>query len=228
MNTSLLLLVDGRFPAGGHTNSAGVESAVRLGDVRDETTLERYLHGRLATTGRVDAAFAARMAAHQLQSDDDESRSLLRDLDAELTARMVSGKLRSSSRRLGRQLLRAGRTVWPSELLSQLGAMSPGPHQAQVLGAVVASAGGSPTDAATITLHHLSSAVATSAVRLLGLDPLNIASIQSCAAGLIDELVYMAPMWATTTPAELPANGGSLTEILGEDHGGWDARLFVS
>jgi hypothetical protein len=28
--------------------------------------------------------------------------------------------------------------------------------------------------------------------------------------------------------AELPANGGSLTEILAEDHGRWDARLFVA
>ncbi len=46
-----LLLADGRFPAGGHAQSAGVESAVRIGDVCDLATLERYLHGRLSTTG---------------------------------------------------------------------------------------------------------------------------------------------------------------------------------
>ena len=56
------LLADGRFPAGGHAQSAGVESAVRLGDVVDLATLERYLHGRLATTGVVEAAFAAAAA----------------------------------------------------------------------------------------------------------------------------------------------------------------------
>ena len=54
-----LLLADGRFPAGGHAQSAGVESAVRIGDVCDLATLERYLHGRLSTTGVVEAAFAA-------------------------------------------------------------------------------------------------------------------------------------------------------------------------
>ena len=58
MQPGLLLLADGRFPSGGHAQSAGVESAVAHGDVVDIETLERYLAGRLATTGLVDAAFA--------------------------------------------------------------------------------------------------------------------------------------------------------------------------
>lgn len=59
MTPALLLLADGRFPAGAHAHSAGVESAVRAGDVVDLATLDRYLRGRLATTGLTDAAFAA-------------------------------------------------------------------------------------------------------------------------------------------------------------------------
>ena len=55
----MLLLADGRFPAGGHAYSAGTESAVRYGDVTDLASLERYLRGRLATLGATDAAFAA-------------------------------------------------------------------------------------------------------------------------------------------------------------------------
>ncbi|MEM1332555.1 MAG: urease accessory UreF family protein [Actinomycetota bacterium] len=63
MLTSLgLLLADGRLPTGGHTTSAGVEAAVRAGDVHDLPSVERYLAGRLATSGLVDASFAA-MAA---------------------------------------------------------------------------------------------------------------------------------------------------------------------
>ena len=58
MLATLLLLADGRFPAGGHAYSAGVEAAVRYGDVVDEATLERYLAARLATTGVTEAAFA--------------------------------------------------------------------------------------------------------------------------------------------------------------------------
>jgi urease accessory protein len=34
--------------------------------------------------------------------------------------------------------------------------------------------------------------------------------------------------WALATPAELPAWGGSLTEILGENYGSLDARMFVA
>ena len=55
---ALLLLADGRFPAGGHAHSAGVEAAVRYGDVVDDATLERYLQARLASTGVTDAAMA--------------------------------------------------------------------------------------------------------------------------------------------------------------------------
>ena len=55
----LLLLGDGRFPAGGHAHSAGVEAAVADGRVVDEVTLERFVHGRLVTTGLVDAALSA-------------------------------------------------------------------------------------------------------------------------------------------------------------------------
>ena len=77
-----MLLVDGRFPAGGHAYSAGVEAAVSIGDVVDVASLERYLHGRLATTGRVDAAFAAHTCARA-----DDLDVIAGELDEEYTAR---------------------------------------------------------------------------------------------------------------------------------------------
>jgi urease accessory protein len=91
MNAALLLLVDGRFPAGGHAYSAGVEAAVAIGDVVDGPTLERYLQGRLATTGQVDAAFAAHACA-RLNSDSgaDALRRLAAELEDEHSARMSS------------------------------------------------------------------------------------------------------------------------------------------
>jgi urease accessory protein len=39
--------------------------------------------------------------------------------------------------------------------------------------------------------------------------------------------VVDAHRWAVVEPADLPALGGALTDILGEDHGAWRARLFV-
>ncbi len=214
VSAGLLLLADGRFPAGGHAQSAGVEAAVAYGDVHDEATLERYLHGRLASTGVTDAAFAAA----SVTSTDRPA------LDAELTARILSPRLREVGRRMGRQLLRAGRRVWPDPSLDALD----GCQQPIVLGAVVAVAGGTPHDAATISMHHLSAAVTGAGVRLLGLDPIGVAAVQAAATPLIERLVAPATDWATTAPRDLPALGGALTDILGEDHGHWTARLFVA
>jgi urease accessory protein len=221
MNAALLMLVDGRFPAGGHTNSAGVEAAVRCGDVRDDVTLERYLLGRLSTTGSVDAAFAARAAA--LTHHDHPA--LLPILDIEYTARVPSPRLRSASRRLGRQLQRAARPIWSGPVLDAVDAEA---HQPIVLGAVVAAAGGTPHDAALVVFHHLGAAVTSAAIRLLGLDPMAVAGVQARVGRAADDWAAQSVGWASCPPAELPANGGSLTDILAEDHGRWDARLFFA
>ena len=228
MNPALLLLVDGRFPAGGHTNSAGVEAAVALGDARDHESLERYLIDRLATTGRVDAAFAAHTAGASCQARNPALERRVRAADAEYDARVLSPHLRSTSRTFGRQLLRAGRPIWPHPLVDAVADTPGGPHQAIALGALVGAAGGTPIDAASIAFHHLASAVTTAAVRLLGLDPMAVAAIQARGASSTEPFLAETDTWADADPADLPADGGSLTEILGDDHARWDARLFVA
>ena len=59
MNAALLLLADGRFPAGGHAHSGGVEAACASGGITDVASLRSFVRGRLHTAGLVDAAFAA-------------------------------------------------------------------------------------------------------------------------------------------------------------------------
>ncbi len=230
----LLILADGRFPSGGHTYSAGVESAVRRGDIFDESSLERYLMARLATTGVTDAAFAARTAALHSTVIGDNELDLLAQLDAEFTARVLSPRQRMVSRQLGRQLARGASSVWPSPLLSAVASLPGGTHQPIVLGAATAAAGGTPFDAATIALHHVATAVSTAAIRLLGLDPIGVASVQACGVHLGAQLLIRdepgtnVEVWSRSDPAHLPARSGALTEILAEDHGHWDARLFVA
>jgi urease accessory protein len=222
----LLLLADGRFPSGGHTQSGGVEAAVLVGDVGDVESLERYLLGRLSTTGRVDAAFSATACALTRRTED--LVAAIDTLDAEYSARTMSPYLREVSRRQGRQLLRSAREIWPSPWLDLLAEVEGGPHQPVVLGATVGAAGGDPIDAATIALHHLASAVATAAVRLLGLDPVALAGVQASVASTIDGLAVAAAESVDLDASVLPADGGALTEILGQHHGGRDARLFVA
>lgn len=219
MNPPVLLLADGRFPAGGHAYSAGVESAVDVGDVRDLATLERYLDGRLAL-GAVEASFAAAAVG----ANDDRVDLL----DAEFDARVMSPRLRAVSRQLGRQMAKAAVSVWPCAELARLADPVDGSHQPVTLGVAVGAAGGSPADAASISMHHLAAAVCTAGVRLLGLDPLAVAAVQAQALDRHTPSASVVDSWRSASPSELPAIGGSLTEILGEMHGDWDARLFVA
>ncbi len=219
MNPSVLLLADGRFPAGGHAYSAGVESAVDAGDVRDLATLERYLDGRLAL-GVVESAFATAAV--------DATGGRIDLLDAEFDARVMSPRLRTVSRRLGRQLARAASAVWPDAELARLAASTDGPHQPVALGVAIRVGGGSAADAASISMHHLAAAACTAGVRLLGLDPLAVAGVPARALERHLPSADQVAAWSTATPSHLPALGGTLTELLGERHGEWDARLFVA
>jgi urease accessory protein len=219
MNSALLLLADGRFPAGGHAYSAGVESAVAVGDVRDLATLARYLDGRLGV-GVTEAAFTAAAV--------DAGRVRIDLLDDEYGARVLSPRLRSVSRQLGRQLARAAAEVWPTEELTRLAGSIDGPHQPVALGVAVTATGGSAADAASVSMHHLAAAACTAGVRLLGLDPLAVAGVQARAVDRHTPSHDVIAGWAAAMPPDLPALGGSLTEILGEMHGEWDARLFVA
>ncbi len=233
---SLLLLADARFPTGGHAHSAGTEQAVAIGDVRDVESLDRYLRARLATTGRTDAAFTAftcRLMSDMNrptgpESDDRIVGSCLTSTDREYSARMPSPYLRDASRRLGRQLVRAASRTWPSAALAEVAATPGGPHQPIALGAAAASAGARPVDAAVLALHHLAGAVATAGVRLLGLDPIEVAAVQAEATETVAATALVDEPWLVDDPAHLPASGGLLTEILGEHHGSLDARLFVA
>jgi urease accessory protein len=223
---ALLLLADGRFPAGGHAHSSGVESACASGAIHDEATLAEFVRGRLHTAGRVDAAFAAAAFAAAAGS----GRCSLAALDAELDARIASPRLRDVSRSLGRQAARAGERIWPGEPLSALRAESPpaGPHQPIAYGAIAVAAGLDASAAAATVLHGLATACATAAVRLLGLDPYAVHALLAGLAPELDALAAAAADAATQPIDRLPAWSGPLVEILAEDHATWEVRLFAS
>lgn len=227
MSSALLLqLADGRFPAGGHAHSNGTESACGIGDVCDVDSLHVYVIGRLSTTGRVDAAFAASACAHALAG---ASHDGWRVLDAELAARTLSPALRKANRTLGRQMLRAGGRVWPSPTFAVVRAGCPeGALQPIALGAVGQAAGLSPHEAALCALHHLLTSITSAGVRLLGLDPFEVARINAACAPQLDALAVDAVDAARGAPSDLPADVGLLLDVLAEDHTRWDVRLFSS
>ncbi len=217
---TLLLLADSRFPTGAHAHSAGVEPSHGRGDLRTIADLAAFIDGRLLTTGPTDAAFAAASCAQPL---------LRHELDHELSIRTPSPRLRTVSRSLGRQLLRAAERAWPDTPGAALRSLhADGPMQPVALGAVAAAAGLGPADAALCSLHHLVGSATTAAVRLLGLDPFEVHALAARLGPTLDRLAAVAAAYADADPADLPATTSLLGDILAEHHTTWEVRLFAS
>ncbi|MFD8418332.1 urease accessory protein UreF [Streptomyces sp. NPDC059668] len=220
---ALLVLADGRFPAGGHAHSGGAEAAVKAGRISGAASLEDFCRGRLHTTGLVSAALAAAAA---LGVDPVA-------LDAAADARTPSPALRGAARRLGRQLTRAARAAWPSEELDALAGEFPkGAHQPVVLGVVARGAGLGPEDAAYCSAYESVSGPATATVRLLSLDPFDATAVLARLAPELDRVAQRAAEAARRVVLDgvdaLPAGGAPLLEISAEAHAAWAVRLFAS
>ncbi|SEG63276.1 urease accessory protein [Nonomuraea solani] len=220
---ALLVLADGRFPAGGHAHSGGAEAAVTAGRVHDVVSLQEFCSGRLHTSGLVAAGLAAAAAAGY--------DPLL--LDEAADARTPAPALRQSARRLGRQLLRAARAAWPSAALDALAAARPrGSHQSVVLGLTARCAGLTSLDAAYVAAYESVSGPATATVRLLRLDPFDAAAILARLAAGIDHVAARAAESAQHALIEgveaLPATSAPLLDITAEQHAARPVRLFAS
>jgi urease accessory protein len=112
----LALLADARLPTGGHTQSAGLEPALRAG--MPPARVPDYVRARLASVTRVEAATAvvARHAALAAGPVPDGAASPaardLADTWIAWAARTPSSALRDTSQRLGRGYLRLLRRLW--------------------------------------------------------------------------------------------------------------------
>ncbi|PWJ04033.1 urease accessory protein UreF [Streptomyces sp. NWU49] len=220
---ALLVLADGRFPAGGHAHSGGAEAAVKAGRITDAVSLEQFCRGRLHTSGAVAASLAAAAA---LGVDPHE-------LDRAADARTPSPALRLVARRLGRQLVRAARATWPHPELDELAHQFPkGAHQPVVLGTAARAAGLGPQDAAYCSLYEGVSGPATAAVRLLGLDPFDATAVLARLTPALDraaqDAVEAGQRALSDGPEALPARSAPLLEIGAEAHADWPVRLFAS
>lgn len=229
---ALLLLADGRFPAGGHVHSGGAEAALLDGRLDGPDSLAAYAVGRLHTTGLIDAALTAAVVVHL--ADDCEPRGCgpgraLRLLDAEADARLAMAPLRESSRRLGRQLTRAAAGCWPGPVVEAATAVHPdGPHQAVALGAVAHAAGIGAVDAARLSLHHALTTPLQAALRLGGLDPYAVAALAASLAPVVAEVAAEAAAAAHGPIDDLPCLVGPLTEIAAVEHAARTDRLFAT
>lgn len=224
----LLLLADGRLPAGGHAHSSGMEQAVDDGVVVDLESLGEVLLGRLETVGILEAQVAARACRLAGQYDvtrrgDSELLGAgLADLDAAFTARLTSPAARRASRAQGSAHARLGRRVFP-DAAPVFDAAGPAPHLAVALGLLSAATGAQPGAAAALAAYHAVAGPGSAALRLLGLDPVGVTA-------LLARLVRHAASLLAAGPGgdELPLLTSPVFEILHERHDEREERLFAS
>jgi urease accessory protein len=224
---SVLLLADSRLPSGSHAHSGGVEMAVTDGLLSTVDDLDLFLRGRLRTAGPVAAGFAAVAALLAEQG----ARSW-QVWDEALSARTPAPALRDASRAQGAALLRTVSRIWPGPVVSALRELGR-PHQLLVLGAAVAAGGGGAADAAALAVHHLIGGACSAAIRLLGLDPIEVAAVHGAVAESAGRLagasVGLAELAVSTSdPSILPATSAPLPELLAVRHAEMEVNLFAS
>lgn len=211
---SLLLLADGRFPDGAHAHSHGLEAAVAAGRVRDPGSLAEYVICRLWTTGRTDVA-ATRLAAAGVDPD---------VLDAAWCVRTPSATARATSRSLGRSLARTAARVVPDHPI-RLTDRRP-PVQPVALGLVATAVGCDADEAASAAAHGAAATLAAAGLRLLSLDPFDVAAVLHDLRPEVDGVVGSTR--GLVGAQDLPHASTPLAEIDVELQSALPTRLFRS
>lgn len=213
--STLLMLADGRFPDGSHAHSFGMEAAVMTGRVHDPDSLHEYIRARLWTTTRTDAAAAAFAARRDHALD---------DIDSALTLRQPGQAAREASRSLGRSLVRTASRLWPG-LEPRLSDGRP-PLQPVALGAVATLSGCGPREAALCSTHGAAATLSSAALRLLGMDPFEVARVLADLRGPVAEVAES--VLDLTELADLPSTSTPFAELDPELQRTIEPRLFGS
>jgi urease accessory protein len=241
----LALLADARLPTGGHTQSAGLEPALRSG--LDPARIPDYVAARLATVTRVEAATAVvarhvalTAGAHRAEQADGPADglgatgALVRTWRA-WAARTPSPALRETSQRLGRGYLRLLRQLWPGHpAVDALDAAARAagcgerrgapPPRPLVLGVTAACAGLSAHQVARLVGYEDVQTVTAATLKLEPVDPVVATAWVVAAQGRIDALAHEVA--GLTDPRAIPAHGAPLVEQWAETHARTTERLF--
>jgi urease accessory protein len=221
-----LMLADGRLPTGGHTQSAGLEPAVRAGlgaDGKQLADVAAYARDRLRTVTRVEAAVA--VLTRYLTLTATRSGLVASGLDlveGAWAARTPCQVLRAASRRQGRVYLRLAARVWP-EVLRYLEENSEIARPI-VVGVIGAVTGLSAEQIARLVAYDDVQTVVAASLKLLPVDPADAAT---WLAGMHDDIERLVSDVAPLTDIEkIPANGAPLIDLFAQNHATERMRLF--
>ncbi|MEI7056587.1 urease accessory UreF family protein [Nocardioides sp. CCNWLW239] len=212
----MMLLADARLPVAGHTQSGQLEAAVRSGLTAEQVTA--FMRSRLASVVRVEAGTAS-VALHRLRA----GLPLEPVLDA-WAARTPAAPMRDTSRTLGRALLRLVKRVFPDSPHVHAVAALQRPCRPLVLAAAAATGGLAPASLARLVAYDDLQTVASAALKLLPLDPLD-------ATTWVHDLLPEAERLATevaplTDPDQIPAPSAPQLDLWALAHADTTRRLF--
>lgn len=212
----LVTLADARLPTGAHTQSAGLEPAVRAGLAAPD--VPAYLAGRLRTLARVEAGTAV-VARHVTLAGGD--LGVVRDAWA---ARTPSPAQRAASEQLGRGYLRLLRRLWPeNDAGARLAALGRPPRPV-VVGALAARVGLGAEQVVRLVGYDEAQTIASAAVKLLPVDPVAATAWVLAVHPVVERMA--AELAGLTSPREIPADGAPLAEAWAEDHDRATERMF--
>jgi len=210
----LMLLADARLPVAGHTQSGGLEPALRDG----LTDVPGYLRTRLSTVTRVEAGTAV-VALHHLRHG-----LPLAGVETAWEARTPSAALRRTSRTQARALLRLAVRLWEKDPAVATVAGLASPPRPLALGAVAAAGPVSPRSLARLVGYDDVQTVAAAALKLMPLDPAEVTGWVLDALGAVEALADAVAQ--LTEPAGIPATGAPVIEAWAEAHARTTRRLF--
>jgi len=217
----LMLLADARLPTGAHTQSAGLEPAIRAG--LPAASIPGYLRARLRTVTTVEAG-AAVVARSRTLTGAAGLAADLAEVDLAWRARTVSPAMRETAALLGRGYARLLSRMWPDAPAVAALATLRGTSRAVVLGVGAALAGLSAAQLVRLIGYEEAQTVAAAALKLQPLDPMDatgwVIDVQPEIERMVDDLSSI------TDVADIPAGGAPLIEQWAEIHASTTQRLF--
>ena len=219
----LMLLADARLPTGAHTQSAGLEPALRAG--MPVTDLPSYVQSRLRTVTLVEAGAAvlARRSTLDLTEPTVLTASLT-EIDNAWRARTISPALRETSVLLGRGYARLVGRLWPGTIGAGALRAIRRPGRAIVLGVAGALAGLSADQLIRLIGYDDAQTVAAAALKLEPFDPVQAVSWVMAAEPAIERMV--GDLAGLTDVDQLPAFGAPQIEQWAQIHSTTSQRLF--